>query len=360
VPGSHSFTRSLRRAVKKLLGRSGGGWLVVGEPNPPHPEPLAAFRFFAVLGTWMEEDVVEATVRNAFAQGVEAVYLVDNASTDATVERALAAGATLAESFDTRVYEEHVRVLFMNSVVARESLASGADHVWWLWLDADEFPEGPDGMTILEYLRTLDRRFRIVGSTFYNHYPNSQPEYLSGFHPVDFQPLCERYVRIRPRFCDQWHFKHPLQRFDSAGPFAMSIIGFHSANTMRPEPLIEPLGGIVTHHVQYRLEAVTRARLEILCGVSRRNSYNHSIGNTEIGKRFASLDAVYAQRWQDVDNLRVRETDRGVHPVAWEGPLSHRWYRPEERQAAVTAWKTAPERSGPLSVPEAQEADQGT
>ena len=49
----------------------------------------------------MEEDVVEATVRNAFAQGVEAVYVVDNASTDATVERAVAAGATFVESFHT-------------------------------------------------------------------------------------------------------------------------------------------------------------------------------------------------------------------------------------------------------------------
>jgi len=49
----------------------------------------------------MEEDVVEATVRNAFAQGAEAVYLVDNASTDATVARAEAAGATVAEIFAT-------------------------------------------------------------------------------------------------------------------------------------------------------------------------------------------------------------------------------------------------------------------
>ncbi|HXQ43101.1 MAG TPA: glycosyltransferase family 2 protein [Acidimicrobiales bacterium] len=309
------------------------------EPNPVDPNPLTDFRFFAVLGTWMEEDVVEATVRNAFAQGVEAVYLVDNASTDATVERALAAGATLAETFATRVYEEHVRVLFMNGVVARESLACGAEHVWWLWLDADEFPEGPDGMTIAEYLRTLDRRFRLVGSTYYNHYPSGKPEYLPGFHPLEFQPLCEHYVRVLPRFCDQWHFKHPLQRFDDVGPFVMSIIGFHSANTMHPAPLLEPTGGIVTHHVQYRDEAFTRMRMEMLCGGAGRNSYNHSIGNTEIGKRFASLDAIYGQRWRDVDNLRIRDTNKGVDPEPWTGPpLTHLWYQPEELEAARRAW----------------------
>jgi len=312
---------------------------VAAEPNPVVPDRLDSFRFFAVLGTWMEQDVVEATVRNAFAQGVEKVFLVDNASTDATVERAVSAGATLVESFETQVYEEHIRVLFMNGVVARESLASGAEHVWWLWLDADEFPEGPDGMTILDYLRTLDRRFRLVGSTFYNHYPNSKPEYLPGFHPLDFQPLCEHYIRVLPRFCEQWHFKHPLQRFDITGPFAMSIIGFHSANTMNPAPLLEPVGGIVTHHVQYREEGVTRRRLDLLCGGVGRNSYNHSIGNTEIGKRYASLDAIYAQRWTDVDNLRIRDANRGVAPTPWTGPVSgRRWYQPEEVEAAKAAW----------------------
>ena len=40
----------------------------------------------------------------------------------------------------------------MNAVVARESLRSRADHVWWLYLDTDEFPEGPSGLTIREYL----------------------------------------------------------------------------------------------------------------------------------------------------------------------------------------------------------------
>jgi hypothetical protein len=227
---------------KRSVGRAVGSWSA--SPNPQPPEPLTDFRFFAVLGTWMEEDVVEATVRNAFAQGVEAVYLVDNASTDATVERALAAGATLAELFETQVYEEHVRVLFMNAVVARESLASGADHVWWLWLDADEFPEGPDGMTILDYLHTLDQRFRIVGSTFYNHYPNSAPENLPGFHPVDFQPLCETYAPVaRPRLLRP----APLQasRCNASTARGPSPVEPAAASTappllMRPEPVTEP------------------------------------------------------------------------------------------------------------------------
>jgi glycosyltransferase involved in cell wall biosynthesis len=332
------LARPARRLARRLLRRPDGRG-VVAEPNPDRPRTLPDFRFFAVLGTWMEDDVVEATVRNAFAQGVEAVFLVDNASTDQTVARAEAAGAVLAESFRTQVYEEHVRVLLMSGVVARESLRCEADHVWWLYLDADEFPEGPDGMTIREYLATLDARFRLVGSTYYNHFPGAAPQNLPGFHPTDLQPLCERYVRERPTFCAQDHFKHPLQRYDLGGPFVMSFIGFHSANTLARTPLLEPVGGIVTHHMQYRDEAVTRRRLELLCGGGERNAHNDSLGNTAIRKRFESLDAVYAQRWDEVDNLRVREANSGVAPSPWPGPLGPRWYTPADLERARRRWQ---------------------
>jgi hypothetical protein len=308
---------------------------VATEANPVPADPLPGFRFFAVLGTWMEQDVVEATVRNAFAQGVEEVYLVDNASTDATVEQAVAAGAVLEESYDTAVYDERVRILLMNAVVARRSLASGADHVWWLWLDADEFPEGPDGTTIAQYLATLDRRFRVVGSTYYNHFPSDEPYYIPGFHPLDFQPLAERYLPNRPRHCDQPHWKHPLQRFDRDGPFLLANGGFHSASLRTRDPVLEPTGGIVTHHVQYREEAATRARMDLLCGGAGRNDYNDSIGNTEIRKRMLSLDAVYAGRWGAVDSLVTKDSGTGVHPVPWSGRPSARWYGPDALARAV-------------------------
>jgi len=287
----------------------------------------------------MEQDIVEATVKNALAQGAEAVYVVDNASTDATVERAVAAGAEVADSYESEAYEERVRILLMNGVVARESLRSEAEHVWWLWLDADEFPEGPDGMTIAEYLSTLDRRFRVVGSTYYNHFPVEPPAYLSGFHPLDFQPLCERYEPGRPEHCTLKHWKHPLQRFDRHGAFLVATGGFHSATVRTHEPVLEPRRGIVTHHVQYRDEDDTRARMDRLCGGGGRNDLNHAIGNTEIAQRYRSLDAVYAGRWAEVQNLRTKHAGAGVRPRPWTGPRSARWYGPDELAEAVAAWR---------------------
>src|SRR4051812_19828161 len=127
------------------------GW-ITAQHNPTDAHVLADVRLFAVLGTWMEADIVVATVRNALTQGCERVYLVDNASTDGTVERAVAEGATLARSYATERYDEGLRLDHMNAVVSEVSATEHNDHIWWLFLDADEFPHGPFGMTLLDYL----------------------------------------------------------------------------------------------------------------------------------------------------------------------------------------------------------------
>ena len=106
----------------------------------------------AVIKTWMDEDVIGATVQNLKAHGFDAVYLVDNASTDATVPNARKAGAEVAEVYETEFFDGRLVQPLVNAVVARESLRSGADHVWWHLLDSDEFPEGPGGMSLREYL----------------------------------------------------------------------------------------------------------------------------------------------------------------------------------------------------------------
>jgi hypothetical protein len=328
-----TIARLLGRAPKRPTGARRGRF-PVSEPNPEHADVLPDVPLYAVLGTWMEQDIVEATVRNAFAQGADAVYLVDNASTDATVDRAVAAGAMLAESYRTTIYEERIRILLMNAVVARVSLASELPHVWWLWLDADEFPEGPRGLTIAEYLRTLDRRFRIVGSTYYNHFPTTVPGYVPGFHPIDFQPMYGEFVPDEPRYCDQPHWKHPLQRFDAAGPFLRTLEGFHSASVVRDVLLVEPEGGLLTHHFQYREEAATKARMELLCGGVDRNAHNEVIGNSSIKKRFENLDAVYAGAWDKVDSLRSHVPQLGVQLRRWpDTAAARRWYQPADLDA---------------------------
>jgi hypothetical protein len=311
------------------------------EPNPTDPDTVPV-RLFAILGTWMEADVVAATVTNAFTQGAERVYLLDNASPDDTVHEAVRAGAIIAESYATTRYDETLRIALMNAVVARASLAEPTDHLWWLWLDADEFPCGPGGQTIKQYLSGLDRRFRIVGARYYNHYPDSRPEYIPGFHPIDFQPNCELFVEAWD-MCQSGHWKHPLHRFDRHGAFVAAQIGFHLAAVRKGERLVEPDGGIITHHFHYRDEATTRGRFRML-REEHRDGQGARIDGAAHGMqgRADGLDAVYAQRWDLVPDLRGRD-GVGVDPLPWaevadpeDQPVA-RWYTDAQLEAARRA-----------------------
>src|SRR5690349_12004867 len=86
------FSRRLRSVVGRwsLQYNIGRRW---SRPvaNPPKPDLSLPVRLFGIVATWCEEDVIEATVHNAFAQGCERVFIVDNESPDATLRRAAAA-----------------------------------------------------------------------------------------------------------------------------------------------------------------------------------------------------------------------------------------------------------------------------
>jgi Glycosyl transferase family 2 len=255
------------------------------------------FKMYAVLGTWMEADIVVATIRNALTQGCERIYLVDNNSSDKTVSLACGEGAILARSYETKEYDEIRRLNEMNSVVSevsgRENLA-----IWWLYLDADEFPHGSNGLTVREHLERIDPRCRIVGLRFFNHYPSGKPEYVYGCHPLDFQPLCEEF---KFPMCRHNHYKHSLQRFDPGRPPITCGAGFHSGSCA--EDLIEAEEPAFLHHFPFRDELTTRRKLERLWeshGTQHRRA--SAKRDTHMLTRFLSLDAVYSQQWSKVKN----------------------------------------------------------
>jgi hypothetical protein len=219
----------------------------------------------------------------------------------------------------------------MNAVIWRVSSAEGASHIWWLWNDADEFSHGPGEQTISAYLATLDRRFRVVGAQCYQHFPHAKPEYVSGFHPLEFQPMCEPFSQAWIRRCPLDHFKHPLQRFDRVGPFITVKRGFHSCEPNDRQQLVEPAQGIVTHHFQFRDEEQTRRRLaEVYGSDSPRVAQLLRFKNMAGVRRLRSADAVYTQRWAEVENERHARGDLGVHPRRWSEfsgwSQPRRWY----------------------------------
>jgi hypothetical protein len=284
---------------------------------PPQPHLLRSFAFYAVVGTWMEADVIADTVRNAFAQGVERVYLVDNDSPDSTVPAAVDAGAQLAMTYRTDHFDDHYRFALMNALVQYVSGGQPDDHVWWLWLDADEFPRPTAEGTIREYLATLDEAIRVVGARFLNHYPTpGEVAFVPGRHPAAVQPLVEE---ADLNICALGHRKHPLQRWDRHGPPLRSGLGFHRAESA-VRPLLEPREPIVIHHVPFREEETTRTRLRQLWSDSAGAASRAVLGDIatdHMEARWASLDAVYSGDWASVQNFLPNRPKYGVHLTDW-------------------------------------------
>jgi hypothetical protein len=340
--------RQVGRALRRVGMRAGPPppWVVASAP-PRRARPLDDVRLFAIVGAWMEADVIGATVKNAFTQGCERVYLVDNDSPDDTVREALAAGAELAETFATDEYDEHLRLSVMNDVVARVSEQERAPHLWWLWLDADEFPHGPRGTTILEHLQPLDRTYRIVGARFVNHFPDRHPAYVPGFHPLDFQPLCEEHAFG----CGRNHRKHPLQRFDREGPPLVCERGFHRAHS-EERPLHEPLDAVFLHHFPYRDPDVTRARLDRLCAQDASGATRVRAGDDAADgmvPRYQTLDAVYRGDWAQVRNYRGDTAYATANPVPWSslvGPEDAQFARWYPAEAVEEARRSQPTPAG--------------
>jgi hypothetical protein len=211
--------------------------------------------------------------------------------------------------------------------VEEVSTATDADHIWWLYIDADEFPHGPGGQTIREYLSGLDERFRVVGARFLNHYPSEVPEFIPGRHPLDFQPLCEEMTE---NVCPDQHRKHPLLRHDRGGDRLRARIGFHTGVTDSGAQVLEPDVPIIEHHFPFRCYESSRARLEALCGTGRARSDDIATGH--MLPRFRSFEAVYNQQWDLVENFLPDRPPFGVSLQPWTelvGPEDHvvrRWY----------------------------------
>ena len=133
--------------------------------------PLETFSLFGFVFFWNEADIIASTVRNAFEQGCEKVFLIDHSSDDGSAQIAIDAGGTLYDTVRTRYHDENDKTVRANKCMFDISRTAGVKNAWWLFFDADEHPHGPAGATIREYLQTLPAEYRVVGSTFMEHYP---------------------------------------------------------------------------------------------------------------------------------------------------------------------------------------------
>lgn len=133
------------------------------------------FSVLAILTSYNEADIIEATINRLIEQGID-VYLIDNWSTDATVElasRFLDKGLLKIEKFPKNEPSLHFDLEKLLTRV--EEVADEVDADWYIHHDVDEVRSSPwPGVSLKEGLYRVDR----AGYNCIDHT-------IIEFHPID-------------------------------------------------------------------------------------------------------------------------------------------------------------------------------
>ena len=310
-------------------------------PNPASPRVLPEFRLFAIVGTWMEADVIEATVRNAFTQGLRSSLprRQRQSRRHRRQRRSRRRGAGPSVLDPTR-HDEGARIRIMNEVVNEVSSTDGSRHIWWLWLDADEFPHGPRGLT---HSRVPGSARRLVPDRR-NPLPQPLPEPRPGVHPrlssarlptarggadrAEVLAVASQASAptLRPRRRARDH---------SASPASTGHRVPNDRSSNRPTRSFSTTPPIGTRRRRFR-------RLVGLFSSSPALQPADPADSPAMIARLRSLDAVYAQDWDAVDISLAPGLKRPrARPRPWTElvePEHHtvkRWYSAERLDEAI-------------------------
>lgn len=272
--------------------------------------------FNAVLFVWNEADIIEATIRNLFCQGVDNIYVIDNGSTDNTVELAARAGARLAQPVVSRYFEERIKYTAINALIAAVNAASDEARIWWIIVDADEFPESGLGIPLRDLLLRCPPGVRLIPAIVPNHAPTHQPYYVSGYHPADFQPC------IVGSDAD----KLPLLRYDKGSSHIMTMGGAHTYSN--PDGYLTGLDHkIRLHHFKFRTPEQTASRLRAL--LDQREDGTRRVDRIDIyGQTFHNQRSDYWNRLEGLDALYRDNANRHIRQFNpdWSTRNLSRWY----------------------------------
>ena len=250
--------------------------------------------FNAIMCVWNEEDIIESTIKHAFAQGCSNVLIVDNSSTDKTVDVAIKAGAVLADSFESEYFNEYQKIAYLNTIVKKYNDSTDEEHIWWLYIDADEFPNIDCDLTIFDFIKQLDPSIRAVQGYFYNHIPTHSPYNVSGYHPADFMQLANKSNT----------YKIPLIRYDKGKQHFYSGVGAHNFDTCG-ETVNIASDILNIHHFNYRRQEDTFRRLKQLTqkssnGISRIDWFDKI---EQKHKRTSDAKSMYHNRYENAKSI---------------------------------------------------------
>lgn len=201
------------------------------------------FRVIALISSYNEGDVISPIIEHLVDNGVD-VYLLDNHSTDDTVEQAsrwLGRGLLEIESFpapgDERYGRAADRYDWTAILLRKEELARTLEANWFLHHDADEIRESPwEGVTLKEAIHFVDSLeyncidFRILD------FPPVDDGFRQGMDPRTYFTHCREANASDQRQLKCWksraaisivHFGGHDVDFEGKRPFPISFLLRH-------------------------------------------------------------------------------------------------------------------------------------
>lgn len=315
-----------RQRSRELNHGAPAGWHLI----KPKLSPLQTDRtdkplVYAIISTWHDGDIIAATVKNCFENGCTRVLVLDNASPDNSVEAAKAAGAEIAEVYQTEYYDDDLRIRKQNNIIKEIVEKEKNRELWFVTLDADEFPSGINGEPFRDTLGRLPGPIRTIGSNAIDLYPTGDERYEIGDHPATcFSQGINRTAKFA---CPQHHWKHvAIRYFNGLYDVAQSRGNHYPAMPTKTASILEPKIELPIFHCPMRNYEDAKARLTALCGKQNDFGYHRSAGDDDaIGgqgaiKRFKSLEAIYAQKWHEVELPHSQMYGRqivGICPYPW-------------------------------------------
>jgi len=135
-----------------------------------------------------EEDIIGCTVRHLLSQGVDAVYIIDDHSTDGT--RDLLKSIPRVFVFDRAADDVFEWVKMIPWIKELSHIAGNAGAEWVIPFDADEYWSGTHGRTISKALSTCTAQKVIVPMTQYFDFDHK----ISGDDPYTWTKVAYRYA----------------------------------------------------------------------------------------------------------------------------------------------------------------------
>jgi len=199
---------------------------VCGKDDPLAVGPAPRqFRVLAIMTAYNEEDIVGFSVGALLAEGVE-VHLIDNWSTDRTLERARAVGHLGRFSWERFPPDAPDPTWRWSALLDRVDEVAAASHAdWCIHHDADERRSAPwPGVSLRDALHVVRQRgFNAVDHTLLNFWPVDDG-YRSGHDPerhfrhFSFGDLAGHFVQIKA-----WKNQGETVRLAASGGHSVEI-----------------------------------------------------------------------------------------------------------------------------------------